>query len=626
MLKNNKNIFAVRHVVLCAALLIGSLSLVGCDLAENQLKMDRAANMEFQDFRDGLAPRPMESEEESASGSGAYDDDIPSMQSYVAAPADNVKPMPLVTVSVNQSIPLRDVLYELAKQADYDLELDPRIRGSIIFSARERPFDVVIKRIADISGLRYKFEDDTLRVEVDTPYQKLYKIDYLSYIRTNSGSISNNVAVVSGQGADTGSRYKAETRSEADFWGELTANMDQILGLSRRTASLTTSNDPELTAVAQNPAPVTPVIADSGDGTNVTVSPVNPVLQVNSLPSVASNRGGRGGGDDDDTTKVDANFSVNKQAGIISVFATERQHQQVKDYLYSLERSVTAQVLVEAKILEVGLTDEFSAGIDWNMFTGGNSGGGIGLDVTGGIRPALDPVVLPSTDFFAGFLSQDLNVFAEAISRFGTVRALASPRLTVLNNQSAVLNVANNQVYFEIDIDVTRDQDTGAITNTEIDSDIRNVPEGVLINVQPSINLDKRTISMSVRPTVTKILDYVDDPSVAFAAAGADIDGITSRIPVVNVQEMDSVINMNSGQAIIMGGLMQDSVNSQQAGVPVLSEMPMFGALFRSQNDKISKSELVIFLKATIVDSNNIDETDKDLYKKFGHDRRPLDM
>lgn len=618
MLKQNGKFFAVRHIVMCAALLIGAFALSACDLAENQLKMDRAANMEMQDFRDGLAPRPIE---EGTASAAAEDEGIPSLQSYIADPAEGVKPMPLVSVSVNQSIPLRDVLYELAKQADYDLELDPRIRGSIIFSARNKPFDVVIARIADISGLRYKFQDDSVRVEVDTPYQKLYKIDYLSYVRTNSGSISNNVAVVSGDGADTGSKFKAETKSEADFWGELQTNLDQILGLSRRAASLMTSNDPELTAAAQNPAPVAPVVAESNDGqTQVNVQPVNPVLRVSSLPNVSNNRNN----DEEDTTAVDANFSVNKQAGIISVFATERQHEQVKEYLTHLERSVASQVLVEAKILEVSLTDEFSAGIDWNLFSGKQ--GGIGVDITGGIRPALDPVVQPTTDFFAAYLSEDLNVFAEAISRFGTVRALASPRLTVLNNQSAVLNVADNQVYFEVDIDITRDQDTGEITNTQIDTDIRNVPEGVLINVQPSINMDNRTISMSVRPTVTRIVDYVDDPGVAYAVADADIDGITSRVPVVNVQEMDSVIKMNSGQAIIMGGLMQDRTVSEQNGVPVLSEIPMFGSIFKSHNDRILKSELVIFLKATIVENSNIDETDKDIYKKFGHDRRPMNL
>ena len=133
---------------------------------------------------------------------------------------------------------------------------------------------------------------------------------------------------------------------------------------------------------------------------------------------------------------------------------------------------------------------------------------------------------------------------------------------------------------------------------------------------------------MAVRPTVTRITDFVDDPSVQYVTAKNNITGVSSRVPVVNVQEMDSVVKMNSGQAIIMGGLMQDRTDSQQNGVPVLSEVPVFGGLFRNQLDKVRKTELVVFLKATIIDgeTGTVHQTDKDLYNKFSGDRRPLDL
>ena len=151
------------------------------------------------------------------------------------------------------------------------------------------------------------------------------------------------------------------------------------------------------------------------------------------------------------------------------------------------------------------------------------------------------------------------------------------------------------------------------------------MPEGVLINVQPSIDLDNEVVSMAVRPTVTRIVNYVNDPAVSFVVASADLDtDIESPIPVVNVQEFDSVIQMNNGQAIVMGGLIQDRTQSEQTGVPVLDEMPLVGGLFRNQADKITKTELVVFLKATIVEGNNtVHNTDKDLYRSFSQDRRP---
>ncbi|MBU0859604.1 MAG: type II and III secretion system family protein [Alphaproteobacteria bacterium] len=626
-----RNKFA-RSLALMTGVACTGLMATGCDLARNQLKADRASNMEFQDYRDGLAPRiPSDTDLAWASeGEAGADEGIPALQPYIAQPADNLKPMPLVSISVNQTVPLRDALFEMAEQAEYDIELDPRISGSIIFTAREKPFDTVIKRISEIAGLRYKFEDDSLRVELDTPYHETYKIDYLSYIRSNTSSIRNDVSVVAGGGTNTGSKFEAAANSEADFWGELETNLGQILGVGPTSGNLRTANDPQITAVSQNPN-VEAVTTVGEDGQPVVqVQPPQTTLQVSSLPTEVNSVGDpnaptqQGGGQG-------PSFATNKQAGVVSIYATERQHEKIREYLKELRRSVTAQVLIEAKILEVSLTDEFAAGIDWSQvdllsgeltfgFDSGNSA------VIGGARPDLTPAVgNPASNFRIGYSGNDIGAIVDAVSRFGTVHALASPRLTVLNNQSAVLNVANNQVYFEIDIDVTT---TDNSVQTNIDSDIRNVPEGVLINVQPSIDLDARTVSMAVRPTVTRITSFVNDPSIQFVTAQNNITGVQSQVPVVNVQEMDSVVSMNSGQAIVMGGLMQDRSSSTQQGVPVLAEIPIFGAAFRNQNDKIQKTELVVFLKATIIDGANgtVHQTDKDLYNKFSNDRRPLDL
>lgn len=578
------------------------LVLGGCDLTRNYTKMDRTGNMEMQDYRDALAPRPLEQEE----GAGAAaDSDIPAFQSYVAAPSDDLKPMPLVSISVNQTVPLRDALFELAQQAGYDIELDPRISGSVIFTARNKPFDMVVKRISEVAGLRYKFEDGVVRVELDTPYNKTYKVDYLSYIRKNSGSVNNKVSVVSGEGADVGSNFQMSGSSEADFWGELQKNLTQLLGAASASGNLKTGVDPVITATEPNPAPVDPIVVKGEDGKEqVQVQPPAAVLQVTSLPA------GEGGAESPEPQG--GTFAVNQQAGMVSVFATERQHELVREYLKELKRSVTAQVLIEAKVVEVSLNDQFATGIDWGQLASVLDDR-ISVGFAGTDSPGIGNVPGAIT---INYSSDDVNATMEAISQFGTIKALASPRITVLNNQSAVLNVADNIVYFEIEVDSTSED---GITTVTVDSNIKSVPEGVLINVQPSIDIDNQSISMAVRPTVTRITGTVEDPAVNFLNVN-----VTSEIPEVNVQEMDSVVRMNSGQAVIMGGLMQDRTESNQTGVPVLSEVPVLGGLFRNQSDTVSKTELVIFLKATILDNGSgIDDTDRDIYKKFSDDRRP---
>ncbi len=609
--------FSLRPALKCL-LVVGLItSLSACDLAKNQLRHDRENNAEFQETRDALSTRlPSTEDDASSEMSGS----IPDFQPYVASSSERMKSMPLVSLSVNQTVPLRDVLYELAQQADYDLELDPRIRGSIIFSARNKPFDTVIERISNMAGLRYKFEDDFLRVELDAPYNHIYKVDYLSYIRSNTGSISNNISVVSGDGADSGSNYEASSESESDFWGELEVNLEQII-TGAQTGALKTTRDPRITATDQNPD-VQAVSPPNANG-EVTVQAPQANLVVQSLPVDGLDDASSNSSDDDDSA---GSFTINRQAGLINVFATEKAHKEIREYMKLLKRAVTSQVLIEAKILEVRLNDEYATGIDWNA-----------LDLPGEISLNLDtsPTAITSgSTFVANFGGNDFNALVNATSQFGTIRALASPRMTVLNNQSAVLNVATNEVFFEIEVD-TSIADGGAL-QTDVDSEIRNVPVGVLMNVQPSINLDDRTVSLALRPTVTAIADEEADPGVAFAvasvaaaaaAAGTPIPDVPQNlVPELSVQEIDSVIKVNSGQAIVMGGLLQDRMTTSESGVPVAAEMPIFGNLFKNHDDAVTKTELVIFLKATILDQpeDSIHRTDKDLYRQFSSDRRPL--
>lgn len=663
------------------------LPMSACDLANNHTKIDRSTNSEFQDYRDAMAPR-----EVTGNNGNADQFAIPDVEAYVSDESQNLKSSPLVSLSINQSIPLREALFELVKQADYDVELDPRISGSIIFTARNRPFDEVIDRICEISGLRYKFDENTLRIEIDTPYSKTYKVDYLSFVRKNTSSVKTDVSIASsGEAtASAGSSFAIDSSSDADFWAELDTNLKQILSSNSSPSYLKTNEDPQISLTSSNPTPpaVPPIdgaslsetapqagseeylslpvsvpqsapVASPGTPSSPTVSPVTsggvnptpsqpdeiglvpvtptnedqvtgtpspqpvatlapipaqpPVLRVESLPTSLS-----GSATGVNAVQFTPAFSVNKQAGIVSVYANQRLHKQVESYLKDLRRSTTSQVLIEAKVLEVTLSDEFATGINWQQLDGLGD-----FSISGITFPKSSFTPATSNAVTFGFAGNDISAFVSALSRFGTVHALASPRLTVLNNQAAVLNVAKNQVYFELDITVTAGTTTTA-GQTTVESEIKSVPEGVLINVLPSIDLDRRTISMQVRPSITKIDSFVSDPGVAFVSASLTTP-IESLIPVMNVQEVDSVLNMNDKQMMVMGGLLQDTTSSEQQGVPVASEVPIFGGLFRNQNDKVSKKELVIFMKATILDNpeDSIHQTDKDLYRVFGQDRRP---
>ena len=301
---------------------------------------------------------------------------IPKPQPYVSSPMELEDPMPLVSISVNQTVPLRDLLFELADQAGFDIEMDPQIQGSIILTARNRPFDEVIDRIADMAGLRYKLEDGLLRVQLDRPYHRNYKLDYVNVVRALDSSISLDVSVVSGDGADVGSAASIETASEADFWTELSTNLEQILTSSDNFVSLATLSNPQVQSVP----PTLPLQYDQQGNPVVSGTPV---LNVQ-FPA---------GESEPALPNVPATFSMNRQSGMISVYASHRQHNEIKEYLDKLKASITSQVLIEAKILEVSLTDEYAAGINWGSITDTvDLTGWANFDADFGI-PSLNPTV-----------------------------------------------------------------------------------------------------------------------------------------------------------------------------------------------------------------------------------------
>lgn len=570
-------------------------------MAKNSMQFDRSAGKEQQDYRRALAPRPLPKEEAEAT-------DL-SLESYIATDEVAKPVFPLVSVSVNQTVSLRDLLFELSEQAGIDLEMDPQIRGTLIFTVRNRPFDEVIERITAMAGLRYTLDQNLLRVELDRPYVKTYELNYLNVIRKVKSNIDLDASVISEDEATVGSSSGIQTDLESDFWSSLDQNLAQVLTASENQITLATLADP----AAQPRA--TPQ-AESVTVTDLSQLPP-PVLDVRAPPTAS----------DPALPNPASSYSINRQSGIITVFTTQRQHKLIAKFLAELKKSATTQVLIEAKILEVTLNDEFNTGIDWRRLRSM-------LNINASFpRPGL--TAQPADVFTIGLSNgNDLSVLVSAMNQFGTVRALSSPRLTVLNNQSAILNVIENEVFFEFDFSRETDPNTGAVT-TDVSTEIRAVPIGIMLNVNPSVNFKTGEVTMMLRPTaVAKSGPGIVDPSIRLALAGADAATINALgnipdnlIPELSVQEIDSIVKIQSGEVIVMGGLMTDKNAVTRTGIPVLGNMPVVGRLFSGQSDLIEKNELVIFVRATILPgSDSIHEYDKELYHDFGMDRRPVKM
>ncbi|OJW51196.1 MAG: hypothetical protein BGO67_12810 [Alphaproteobacteria bacterium 41-28] len=309
-------------------------------------------------------------------------------------------------------------------------------------------------------------------------------------------------------------------------------------------------------------------------------------------------------------------YTLHKQAGLVMVLGTDRQHLQIAEYLKRLKEAVSTQVIIEAKIIEVTLDNEFKSGINWSQL-----GGDIHVTASLGTQVTPHPVHgFTSRDVFS--FSVDHEKFSSVLNlvkKFGTVRTLSNPRLTVMNNQPAMLKVATNEVFFHLEFE-RYFQAEGKPDVENISSDAMTVPIGLVMVVQPSVNLQTGEITMTLRPTISRVQKEVEDPAVAIKSQ----QKVKSTIPVVQVRELDSVLKIKSGQVLVMGGLMEDRSSYTSASVPVADSIPLFGEFAKGKDDDRKTTELVIFLTAHIAEDSYIVEADERIYNTYTEDPRPL--
>ena len=210
--------------------------------------------------------------------------------------------------------------------------------------------------------------------------------------------------------------------------------------------------------------------------------------------------------------------------------------------------------------------------------------------IAAGVGPDRTPDLVAFTDIR----------IASSTAAFGNVKILSSPRLSVINNQTALLKVVDNTVYFTIKADTTINQTTSLTTYTTTPF---TVPVGFVMQVTPQIS-DDDTVLINVRPTISRITGFVNDPNPALAILNPPV---ISRIPEIQSREMESILRIPSGQIAVMGGLMQDGINNNADTVPGAASLPFFGNLFRNRVETTTKSELVIFLRPLVIRDASIE-------------------
>ena len=491
------------------------------------------------------------------------------------------------SVVVN-NVRVQELLFALARDARLNVDIHSDITGTVTLNAIDQTLPQLLTRIARQVDLRWEIDGQNLIVMRDTPFLRIYRVDYVNLARdarsvaTLSTQVSGSTPGAQASAAQNNSTATINSVSANKFWDTLVANIKEIL-----------QETDKVFPAASQPQPAAPS----------TTAPAQPGSAPASPPPPAAPTA---------TFREAASVIANPETGILNVRATSRQHEKVQEFLDQVMTNAKRQVLIEATVAEVQLNNEYQRGIDWIRFrTGARTATGtpqVGVAQFGAGRSGIEfaqssantPAGINTNAFvFGGAIgSLNFNFALKLLESFGDVRVLSSPKISVLNNQTAVLKVVDNLVYFTIQAQTTTSQTTALTTFT---TTLNSVPVGFIMSLVPQIS-DADTVVLNLRPTISRKIGDVPDPNPSLATAG-----VTSLIPVIQTREMESVLRVQSGQVAVLGGLMQDASTRIEDTIPGINRIPGLGELLEQRKDLNQKTELVIFLRPVVIRDASID-------------------
>ena len=501
-------------------------------------------------------------------------------------------PRPTETYSVVvNNVPVRDLLFALARDAKVNVDIHQGIAGNVTLNAIDQTLPQLLKRIAKQVDMRVELDGPNLAVMPDSPFLQHYKVDYVNMARSVTGTVSANTQIstnssgggttqVSGIGANTGniSNTRIENSAKNQFWESLEHNIKDIL---RETDKILPDGSSE-TFIEQNSEQTATGTAILPPLHGRTVAKGTAKTQPAML--VPNNSSSQASGTSlirQSSFREAASVIMNQVSGVITVRATQRQHERIQEFLDRVTSSARRQVLIEATIVEVTLKDGYQQGINWTQLAGGGTLNFIGDALT---KNAYN-------------LSYDKGGNPDALisllENFGSTKVLSSPRLSVLNNQTALLKVVENYVYFNVKADTTTTANVG--TTTTYSTTPQSVSVGLVVSVTPQIS-DSDAVTLNVRPTITSVAREVPDPNPDLKK-----NSISNLVPVIRTREIESMMRIASGNIAILGGLMEDKIDYQNQRVPLLGQIPLAGELLNNRNNATQKTELVIFLRPVVI-------------------------
>ncbi len=465
-------------------------------------------------------------------------------------------------LSVNNA-PAAQVYMQLGADSNFNLLVSPEVSGNISITLKNTTLMEALESLRDLFGYDFRVTGNRIFVQTNGVQTRLFKVDYLPGRRQGASDIhvtSSAITQAGGSGTSSSSSggssggsgsarpddsSHVRTTSDADFWREVQASLTALVGSAKERS------------VVLNPA-----------------------------------------------------------AGVIVVRATPLELQQVEAYLKAVQLSIERQVMLEARIVEVELGQDAQSGVNWSAFGGLASGRmsigvaqpGASIGATGTLTDGTNSATA-GANLAAGTLGRGFYGLAFQAANFaslinflqtqGNVQVLSSPRIATLNNQKAVLKVGSDELYVTGITTTTSSNATGGNSSTSPSLTLQPFFSGIALDVTPQID-DAGNVMLHVHPSISTVREK--QKNINLGALGA------YQLPLAasTINETDSIVRLRDGQIVAIGGLMTQETRDERTGVPVLSEVPFFGGLFRQKNTVTRKREVVILIKPSVIQKDGV--------------------